>query len=232
MRGRWQNKARVSDVYDDIELPYPDAKVAGLQCIGGPCKYKIKENSGVTDAFILEHVATNMKERVGNAAAVILGKALMWYAFAPEGDEDMPHWLYRRIHDAYNLLPVRLPDDENPIEKIPVVITGSEGEVYIDEIPGEGENNGGGNGNTGGNGNNGGGGGGPNALGGLGNRPVREQLLAQHSQISALRRELADMKAILLQQGVDRNRQYQTVNGNVRRTSWSGDSSGKQQQRK
>ena len=27
IRGRWKGKGRVSDVYDDVELPYPDAKV-------------------------------------------------------------------------------------------------------------------------------------------------------------------------------------------------------------
>jgi hypothetical protein len=28
IRGRWKGKGRVSDVYDDVELPYPDCKVA------------------------------------------------------------------------------------------------------------------------------------------------------------------------------------------------------------
>jgi hypothetical protein len=28
VRGRWKGRGRVSDIYDDIELPYPDAKVA------------------------------------------------------------------------------------------------------------------------------------------------------------------------------------------------------------
>jgi hypothetical protein len=55
LRGRWR-KGRVSDVYDDIELPFPDAKVAGKLCVGGPCKYAIKDGSGVTDDFLLQHV--------------------------------------------------------------------------------------------------------------------------------------------------------------------------------
>ena len=35
MRGRWKSGTLVSDVYNDIELPYPNAKVAALLCIGG-----------------------------------------------------------------------------------------------------------------------------------------------------------------------------------------------------
>ena len=38
-RGRWKSKGRVSDIYDDTELPYPDAKVCEMLCIGGPCFY-------------------------------------------------------------------------------------------------------------------------------------------------------------------------------------------------
>jgi hypothetical protein len=37
IRERWKRKGRVSDVYDDVELPYPDVKVADKLCVGGPC---------------------------------------------------------------------------------------------------------------------------------------------------------------------------------------------------
>ena len=32
-------RTSVSDVYDDVVLPYPDAKVAEKLCVGGPCFY-------------------------------------------------------------------------------------------------------------------------------------------------------------------------------------------------
>ena len=35
IRGRWKGKARVADVYDDVELPWPDIKVASMLCVGG-----------------------------------------------------------------------------------------------------------------------------------------------------------------------------------------------------
>ena len=52
IRGRWKGKQRVGDRYDDVELPWPDLKVAQMLCIGGPCKYVVKSESGVNDAFI------------------------------------------------------------------------------------------------------------------------------------------------------------------------------------
>ena len=85
IRGRWKSTRRVSDVYDDIELPYVDAKVAGCLCMGGPCKYVLKNNSGVTNNFILEYVTPNIALRLGDEVAVRLGTALLYYIFTAEG---------------------------------------------------------------------------------------------------------------------------------------------------
>jgi hypothetical protein len=43
LRGRWKSKDRVSDVYEDTELPYPNAKVAEKLCIGVACYYLFPE---------------------------------------------------------------------------------------------------------------------------------------------------------------------------------------------
>ena len=48
-RGRWKNRTRASDLYDDIELPFVDAKVAATLCPGGPAKCNLKPNCGVTN---------------------------------------------------------------------------------------------------------------------------------------------------------------------------------------
>ena len=78
IRGRWKNRARVSDAYDDVELPYPDAKVASKLCIGGPCFYLLAneqtngESPGDNDAnltmmmktFLLTHVVPNVRRRM------------------------------------------------------------------------------------------------------------------------------------------------------------------------
>jgi hypothetical protein len=54
--GRWKLSTRVSDVYNDVEHPFPDAKLAGLLCPGGPICYAIMPGSGVTPVFIAQKI--------------------------------------------------------------------------------------------------------------------------------------------------------------------------------
>jgi hypothetical protein len=206
LRGRWKTSGRVSDVYDDIELPYPDARVAGLLCIGGPCKYQVLEESGVTDAFILNYVTPHVRTRTGDRTAIVLGRALLWLAFSEESDTtDLPLDIYPRIHDAYDAIGNDLPEGRNPVKKIPLVITGNEGEVYIDEIP------------DGMVGNNGNGDGAGNGAGGFIDRPVRQQLLAIHSQLLGLTRADEELRASIQNLQTLCTRQYQTMNSNINR---------------
>jgi hypothetical protein len=78
--GRWKARARVSDVYDDIDLPFPDVKVAGKLCLGGPCKHVVKEGSGIMDAFLPEHIAPNIRTRFPDDVTIFLAKVLLWLA--------------------------------------------------------------------------------------------------------------------------------------------------------
>jgi hypothetical protein len=62
-RGRWKGKGRVSDCYDDVELSYPDCKVAEKLCMGGPCYYLINTSicsATVLSTFILTKVVPNV----------------------------------------------------------------------------------------------------------------------------------------------------------------------------
>jgi hypothetical protein len=206
LRGRWKTSARVSDVYDDIELPYPDAKVAGLLCIGGPCKYQVLEESNVTDGFILNYVTPHVRTRTGDRTAIVLGRALLWYAFSDEGSGDLPPDLFGRIHQAYaDEIANNLPDGTNPVKKIPLVITGNEGEVYIDEIP------------DGMVGNDANGRAGNNVGGGFIDRPVRQQLLAIHSQLLGLTRADEELRGAIQNFQIQSTRQFKTLNSNLNR---------------
>jgi hypothetical protein len=71
IRGRWKKGRRISDVYNGIDLPYPDAKVAGRLCIGGPCKYVLKEGSGITGNFLLEYVVPSIRTRLSASVAKV-----------------------------------------------------------------------------------------------------------------------------------------------------------------
>ena len=163
-RGRWK-KRRVSDTYDDMELPYPDTKAAGMLCVGGPCSYQVKTNSGITTDWILSNVVPNIANVYGRGVAKVLGKALLWCIFS-EHREWVPTILLNHVTTAYTALNTRLPIGENPISKTILIITGEDAVVHITECGAEDENEGE-IGNVGGN------------LQALSNRQLLQTLLAQ-----------------------------------------------------
>ena len=119
LRGQWKSKGHVSDVYDDIEIPFTDAKVAGNLFIGGPCKYFVKENSRITNDWLLHHVVPNIPTHVSYGIAVILSKALIWSALIDVRNEFyLPQGMTNRIYTAYAALQNYLTEGENPIQSI------------------------------------------------------------------------------------------------------------------
>jgi hypothetical protein len=52
----------VSDVYNNVELPYPDARVANKLCVGGPCYYLLpgEDVNGDNDANNNKTMMTQM----------------------------------------------------------------------------------------------------------------------------------------------------------------------------
>jgi hypothetical protein len=72
------------------------------------------------------------RSKIDDDAAVALGRAVLWYAFTAEGIADMPPMLYQQICDAYVLLNNDLEAATNPVKKIPLVVSGNDGEeVYM-----------------------------------------------------------------------------------------------------
>lgn len=132
-RGRWKRNRRTSDAYDDAELPYPDAKVASLLCVGGPCSYRIKEGSAITDAWILEHVVPRITALYGETLAKLLGKALLWTIFS-EKSGWVSAAIVDRVKGAYNNIAGANAGDENRIEKRLLVVTGNDATLYINEV--------------------------------------------------------------------------------------------------
>ena len=69
-------------MYEDTELPFPDAKVAEKLCIGGPCFYLFPDEltnaaveNGLTamiKTFILSDVVPNARKRVPDSVALVL----------------------------------------------------------------------------------------------------------------------------------------------------------------
>jgi hypothetical protein len=98
IRGRWKGQGRVSDVYDDVELPFPNAKAAQKLCGGGPCFYLCDPTLDVAmlNWFVLSHVVPNIKKRLPESACFVLGKALLWLIRSPVVDQYVSEDLKRK----------------------------------------------------------------------------------------------------------------------------------------
>jgi Transcriptional activator of glycolytic enzymes len=226
IRGRWKSKARVSDVYEDTELPFPDAKVAEKLCIGGACYYLFPEelsNTEVDEAgnstiamlktFILSNVVPNTRKRLPDSAALVLGKALLWLIYSPYNATHnvVPQDLKNRIRMEWNEI-VSAGDvnldcnstEYNPIRRVPVVVTGDQGCVYIDIVPSFEEADVGG---------------GQIVVGGARATTggIQAQLLALQSQSSQIRRELQELRTNQMADRVFSAKNYGIINTNIRR---------------
>ena len=84
--GRWKQKRSVGEVYDDVELPWSNTKLATYLCIGGPRKYKIRKESSTNDNFILNYIMKDVVECYDKGACIVLGTALIFFMDAPEGN--------------------------------------------------------------------------------------------------------------------------------------------------
>lgn len=133
VRGRWRNTKRVSDRYTSINLPIVDANVASSLCVGGAVKYKIKEDSPVSDAWLIEEFVPQIALKCGNGVAIVLGRALLWALIEPTMSSLIPEELRHRLQWRYMGLH---PDAEmlNPIEKAELVVYEVSGQLHIDEV--------------------------------------------------------------------------------------------------
>ena len=130
-RGRWKGQKRVSDVYDDVQLDYVDARVAAVLSPGGVCHYEVVDR-GLTNEFIMTVVTPHVKEVYGAPIAALFGKAIMWLAFLPYQDH-MPQDMLTRITTAYADR-ATIEHGENPICRL-VTITGDESNVFMEDVP-------------------------------------------------------------------------------------------------
>lgn len=67
IQGRWKSQGqRVVFRHIDVKQLAINAKVAGILCVGGPAKHKLKNDVSLTDDWLFEHVAPNVCPRFPN----------------------------------------------------------------------------------------------------------------------------------------------------------------------
>ena len=100
-RGCWK-KRRVVDCFIDINLPYPDAKVASILAVGSPIKYVLKRDCGIDDLWLLRNVVPNLSRSatLDPQVARVLAVPVLWAAFTDGFKNVMPRTLHDRIRRA------------------------------------------------------------------------------------------------------------------------------------
>jgi len=146
LRGRWKGNKKIVDLYIDNVLPYPDGKVAGSLCVGGPIKYELKEGSRITENFLLTNVAPHIASFFPKSMAITFAKALLWGIFDDSFSEHLPNAIVGNVRSS-----VRQLMDEgqrNPVKKIPIIISGEEATLMLTEVNVDDDEDGGGNGGS------------------------------------------------------------------------------------
>ena len=145
-RGRWVNKKGsriVTGVYIDPEDIYADAVCASKLSLGGPIKYKLKEEvaSHITTAWLSEFVVPNIAKRFSADPQLVknLGLAYLWLCLDKEASEDLqiPDATAERVKTAYDALPLQDDKPEQAVNRVPLHVYRDEEETIIDEIVAE-----------------------------------------------------------------------------------------------
>ena len=229
IRGRWKSNKRQVDTYIDVELPYPDAKVAGVLAIGGPIKYELKSNSGLTDEWLLQNVGGAIRQIFLEEVALILSKALLWAIFDEDMSSLLDNELVQRVKEQVERVAGRLlATGVNPVRKVPLIISGSDGALIISEFVDYEEQEGGNNSEEENNndrddGNRGGGassrriirGGGMNTNNA--DQSVSDSLAIMTSALNSMRRQNDDMKNQILVLKETNSAMMMQMNASIRR---------------
>lgn len=145
-RARWKCDGRQQDNYTSTQLTWPDINAASKLCVGGICLYKPLRQSGITNEWLAQSIAPRIANVFGNNIAAILAKPLLWACMDDSMDPQVPEDIKREVVAAYVQLECAVPEGTNPIEKVEVIASESQGVVSFDELadPTDGEEDGGG----------------------------------------------------------------------------------------
>jgi hypothetical protein len=79
--GCWRASKKQVDIYNDVDVPYPNAKVASILCRSwGLCMYAVRDGFDLSDDFLCL-MAPRCVEASGREVAIILARLLLWADF-------------------------------------------------------------------------------------------------------------------------------------------------------
>ena len=135
IRGRWKtNTRRVLNRYVNVEQPLADARVQSALCVGGPMRYKLVPDSGITTQWIKIHVIPGITDYYeDDALGMVLALPLLWASLDENESRRVPHLIAERIQHQYSLIRV-LEAAINPVQRILLTVYQIQEQLCIDEI--------------------------------------------------------------------------------------------------
>jgi hypothetical protein len=140
--GRWKGAGggRIVNRYISVDQLPTDAKLAGMLCVGGPVKYKVKDDAGnITEEFLTTTVVPAIhsffSQEESNHIAAVLAPVLLYACHVPELSHLILPAVRQRVVEGYRAIAAPdKPADYNPVEKIPLHIYRIENQVNIEEM--------------------------------------------------------------------------------------------------
>ena len=179
--------------------------------------------------FVMTQVIPNIRRRVPNSCALVLGKAFLWFlyrydtaGFFSVADEKFKTAIKTELNEILTASGIDVGQENyNPIHRVPVVVSGDQGSVFIDAIFEEEQEQVGAAGGVGGGAVVAGGGGvvvaraeaearGPAGMN-------AQMIMALHSLSTQIRREVHEMKLAQVGDWTWMQRAFGIVNTNMRR---------------
>ena len=112
----------MQDQYVDPQLTWPDVNCAHKLCFKGVCKYNVKEEAALEDAWLCRHVTPQITAAFGKKVGAILAKPLLWASFNSVWSERIQPDPLKRICGEFIKLERDLGDNVvNPITKVEVI---------------------------------------------------------------------------------------------------------------
>jgi hypothetical protein len=169
-------------------------------------------NSNILTTFILTKVVPNICRRLPDSVAIVLGKAVLWTVFSSVANSFVSADYCERLKADLMDTGIVVPPGRNPVVKMPILVSGDQGTVFMDEIPLVGEE----------------GGQQPQEHelsmrilenNRTGSDQIRNHMLHLQSGILSLRRENIELRNDIASLKLALEQGFATVNGNVKRVA-------------
>jgi hypothetical protein len=129
--------------YISVDQLTTDAKPAGVLTVGGPIRYKLKDDIHVSLQFLKSTVAPNMHKHFGadpsSSIADVLTLPLLWACHEPSLAHMIHPQVLSRVHQGYNSIRGQHGITYNPVYKVPLHTSRVENLVFIQDVVAIGE---------------------------------------------------------------------------------------------